>query len=163
MGPRILVIGYGNSLRGDDAFGPLVAQRLAEDASARDVDILVRHQLTPELAENIRDASLVIFIDASADGEVGEVVCRRLTPDPDASLSMAHHFAPGGLVHFVQVAYGRIPDAYVLSTRGSWFDFADAQVSPPVAAAVPLAIARIRELMAQHRALPACESETAAR
>jgi hydrogenase maturation protease len=163
MPPRVLVIGYGNSIRGDDAFGPVVAEQLDQALPPCDVDIFVRHQLTPELAENIRDASLVIFVDASADGTAGEVVCRRLAPDPQASLSMAHHFAPGGLLRCTELAFGHVPETYVLSTRGSCFEFADSELSPPVAAAVPRAIARIRELIARHLAVPACERAAVAR
>ena len=79
MHHKVLVIGYGNSIRGDDAFGPLVAERLEQTLQADRVEVLSRHLLTPELAADVRDASLVIFIDASSDGPVGQTVCRRIT------------------------------------------------------------------------------------
>ena len=147
MQHKVLVIGYGNSIRGDDAFGPVVADRLEESSQLPCVSILSRHLLTPELAENIRDARLVIFVDASADGAVGQVLCRRIYPDPGASMSMAHHLEPGGLLLWTQEAYQRSPEAYMVSTRGAAFEFADAELSPAVAAAVPVAVQQIRELI----------------
>jgi hydrogenase maturation protease len=58
-----LVIGYGNSLRGDDGVGPLVAEQVAE-WNLPDVRSLSVHQLTPELASEMALAKTVIFIDA---------------------------------------------------------------------------------------------------
>lgn len=147
MQRKVLIIGYGNSIRGDDAFGPIVADRLEQTLQLPSVSILGRHLLTPELAENIRDADLVIFVDASAEGAVGEVLCRKILPDPDASLSMAHHLEPGGLLLWTQQAYQRSPEAYLVSTRGAAFEFADAELSPAVTAAVPAAVQLIRDLI----------------
>jgi len=45
----ILLIGYGNELRGDDAIGPLVARALAE-LRLPGTQVLALTQLTPELA-----------------------------------------------------------------------------------------------------------------
>lgn len=149
----VLIIGYGNSIRGDDAFGRIVAERLEDDPPGAEIEILSRHLLTPELAEQVRDSSLVIFVDAAADGAVGQVRCRRIEPDPKASLSMAHHLEPGGLLLWTQQAYQVVPEAFVVSTRGVAFEFADAELSPPVAAAVPRAVAQIREIVARHRNL----------
>lgn len=59
-----LIIGYGNPLRGDDGLGWHVAQRLAAVLPQHRARIEVCHQLTPELAEPISRADLVIFIDA---------------------------------------------------------------------------------------------------
>jgi hydrogenase maturation protease len=62
---RALIIGYGCPLRGDDAFGWHAAHRLLKLAGNDSVQVLATHQLTPELAEPISHADLVIFIDAS--------------------------------------------------------------------------------------------------
>jgi Ni,Fe-hydrogenase maturation factor len=48
----ILVIGYGNELRGDDAIGQWVARAVAA------------HQLTPELAEDLAHTDYAVFVDA---------------------------------------------------------------------------------------------------
>ena len=56
----ILVIGYGNELRRDDGLGPRVAASLAGPG----VRALAVRQLTPELAEEVATARLVVFVDA---------------------------------------------------------------------------------------------------
>jgi hypothetical protein len=56
-----LVIGYGNSLRGDDSIGIKVAQMVA-DWHLPKVRSLSSHQLTPELAAELAQVDLTIFI-----------------------------------------------------------------------------------------------------
>ena len=66
--PSIVVIGYGNPLRGDDAIGWKAAEALRdvyEDDMA--VEVFASHQLNPEMAESVAEAGMVIFIDAVAD------------------------------------------------------------------------------------------------
>jgi Ni,Fe-hydrogenase maturation factor len=55
-----LVIGYGNSLRGDDSIGIKVAQIVA-DWHLPKVRSLSPHQLTPELAAELAQVDLAIF------------------------------------------------------------------------------------------------------
>ncbi|MGB7620863.1 MAG: hydrogenase maturation protease, partial [Terriglobia bacterium] len=59
---KILVIGYGNTLRGDDGAGPRVAEMIARRFPQ--VDSLVLHELQPELAEAVSGYEEVIFVDA---------------------------------------------------------------------------------------------------
>ena len=61
----VLVIGYGNPLRGDDGAGWKAAELLAEDPRLAGAVVLARHQLTPELADDVSRASLVVLVDAS--------------------------------------------------------------------------------------------------
>ena len=53
--PGLLVIGWGNPLRGDDAFGFLAAERLIP--LLPEAEVLAVHQLTPELMDSVRQAS----------------------------------------------------------------------------------------------------------
>ena len=80
MKERRLVIGYGNRLRGDDGVGWEVASRLAAAVPSEAAHILTVHQLTPELAEPVSEADLVIFIDASRVGEPGTWRCDHIKP-----------------------------------------------------------------------------------
>ena len=62
---RFLIIGYGSSLRGDDAAGRRVADRLAEIlADEPEVEILSLPQLAPETVLPVSKAEHVYFIDA---------------------------------------------------------------------------------------------------
>jgi hydrogenase maturation protease len=64
----VVVIGYGNTLRGDDGAGPAVAQAIA-DRALPGVRSLAVPQLTPELAEIVAEANLVVFVDAALMAE----------------------------------------------------------------------------------------------
>lgn len=57
-----LVIGIGNPLRGDDAVGAWLAERVVSTDAA--VRVLVVQQLTPELAQTLAASRRVLFIDA---------------------------------------------------------------------------------------------------
>jgi hydrogenase maturation protease len=76
----ILVIGCGNPLRSDDGVGRHAARQIAATVSPSDVTVLVRHQLTPDLAEPVYKARLVIFIDASCEDPPGKIRSRRIVP-----------------------------------------------------------------------------------
>jgi len=50
---RVLIVGYGNALRSDDALGPLIAARLVEDPRFGGATVVAAHQLTPEMAIDV--------------------------------------------------------------------------------------------------------------
>jgi hydrogenase maturation protease len=58
-----LVIGFGNTLRGDDGAGILAAEQLA--ARLPDLAVDTMQGLQPELAERLRGFGRVVFLDAS--------------------------------------------------------------------------------------------------
>ena len=68
---RTLIIGYGNPLRSDDAFGWHASRLLAQVLTGQDVDVITCHQLTPELAEQLSRCRRAVFIDADAAGQAG--------------------------------------------------------------------------------------------
>lgn len=138
--PRVLIIGYGNTLRGDDAFGPTVAELLLDRLHDPSVEILSLHQLTPELMEPLSRADLAIFIDAAASGEPGSLVERTI----EASFSgpaFTHHATPEALLAGARALYGRAPAAHMISAAGADFELG-ADLSPVVAGLVEDAVAR---------------------
>jgi hydrogenase maturation protease len=62
--PHVVVVGYGNPLRGDDGVGWRVAEAIAQ-RWADHVTIRVGQQLLPEWAADLADAQVVFIIDAS--------------------------------------------------------------------------------------------------
>jgi len=65
----LLVFGWGNVSRGDDALGPLFVQRLPEmlDAAQRDrVELLEDYQLQVEHTLDLADRERVLFVDAKS-------------------------------------------------------------------------------------------------
>ena len=66
-----LILCFGNPLRGDEAVGWRVAERLpGAEVGAR---VVACHALVPEFAPAIAAAEVVIFVDACAGGTPGEV------------------------------------------------------------------------------------------
>ena len=98
-----LVIGYGNTLRGDDGVG----QRVAEEIVLLElpaVQAIARHQLTPELAEPISKARAVIFVDAAVDVEGNAVRVTSVAPVAEQQV-LAHTTSPGGLLELARVVF----------------------------------------------------------
>jgi hydrogenase maturation protease len=121
FGLRVLVIGYGNTLRGDDGAGPYVARTLGE--LRPDFRVVEVQQLTPELAVDLAGVDLALFVDARAeDPERGVEVDAVAEPSGGAS---SHHVSPGTLVAMAQTLFGRAPRAYVVSLPAYSFDFSE--------------------------------------
>jgi hydrogenase maturation protease len=117
-----LIIGYGNPLRGDDAFGCRAAERIP--------GAIAVHQLTPELMDPISRADRVIFLDASAEGVPGEIRRRPVQPSAD-SRAFTHQATPESLLAGAQALYGRAPEALLITVTGASFDLSDT-LSPEV-------------------------------
>jgi len=150
---RVLIIGYGNPLRADDGVGWQAARRLAELRQDEFVETLALHQLTPELAEPISRADLVIFIDASHDGSPGSWKCERLVAGTTAGNSLAHHFTPASLLTYAQAIFQASPFALVISVAGASFAYHE-QLTPCVEKALPQVIEHVRAQIARLHSKP---------
>jgi hydrogenase maturation protease len=111
-----MVVGYGNSLRSDDGVGPAVAARLAGDPRLAGVIIRTEHQLTPELAADASQASLLVLVDAGTDEAPGEVSVRRLEPSlVEGGTAWTHHLDPSALVGLARALWGSAPPVILVS------------------------------------------------
>ena len=107
----VLVIGYGNTLRGDDGVGYRIAETVAAWGLAG-VRSLPCHQLTPELAIDIAQSQRVLFVDAL-------VVSPMSTPIPcleqlliDVQVQTSGHSSnPRSLLAIAQALYQKTPQA----------------------------------------------------
>lgn len=118
---RVMVIGFGNPLRGDDGVGWVAAQQLAERVDAEHVVALAVHQLTPELAEPISGVELVIFVDASEKSDPGKLDAEWIEPVDAAGSATTHHFTPARLLGLARQLYGRSPRAELFTIGGADF------------------------------------------
>jgi len=109
---RPLIIGFGNPLREDDALGWRAAELLERREGAR-IDVLKCHQLTPELADLVSRASLVIFLDASVSEEPGAILTRPVEKSVPAAWS--HQLSPAQLIGFTEQVTGPAPPAYLIT------------------------------------------------
>ena len=141
---RLLIIGYGNRLRGDDAVGYLVAERLQGLSPPAGVKVLALHQLTPELAEGISQAGQVIFIDAAATGIPGEILERSVTPRVQVG-GYTHHSTPEGLLAAAADLYGRAPQATLYAIPSQSFELSE-ELTLPVQNALEQLVTRLVKL-----------------
>ena len=145
----ILVIGYGNELRGDDAIGLRVAE--AVDAwQLPNVRALAVPQLTPELSEDIAAARQVVFVDATSEPSIHEVQVRPLEAravEPGGS----HRSDPAGLLALAQAVFGHAPPAWLIAVPAADFAFG-APLSPLAQRGVEAALSRLRQFCAERAA-----------
>lgn len=148
---RAVVIGYGSPIRGDDALGPLLADRLEAQGVPAGVQVVSRHVLTAELVPAIAAADLVIFLDAAVDGAPGQIREMPLRPDAGAVSTMAHFLDPRELLAWAEVLYRSRPEAWLVSVAGASFDYGLYDLSPAVARAIDPMLERVRRLLAGER------------
>ncbi len=111
--PGVLVIGYGSTLRGDDAVGVRVAEAL-EALDPEGVDVIVCHQLTPELSDPISRAARVIFVDAAIDLPDENVRVSRIEPEGEHQV-MVHTASPQGLLQMAKSIFLAEPEAWLVA------------------------------------------------
>jgi hydrogenase maturation protease len=147
---RVLVIGIGNPLRGDDGFGWAVIDHLSQTAQSDTVTLCAVHQLTPELAESLCNASLAIFVDASVEGTPGDLRSYPITPSETLSSVGSHHYDPSELLTLTKTFYDYCPPAIAIAATAIDFPLSET-LSPTLAAQVPVACEMIQELISKSK------------
>lgn len=124
--PAILIFGYGNPSRGDDALGPLLIDRLEQSltpqlqTAAGGIECLTDFQLQIEHALDLVGRRLVLFVDAHVDCPPPWQFT-ALQPETGMSYS-THAISPASVLR----VYGDIhdeapPPAFMLAISGSRF------------------------------------------
>lgn len=127
--PRpILIFGYGNPSRGDDAIGPELIERLREAMKGAPlverVDLLTDFQLQIEHILDLAGREQVIFVDAALS-LAEPFQFKVLVPDELISYT-THAMHPASIIklyadHFSQAA----PPCHMLSIRGHQFELGE--------------------------------------
>lgn len=137
-----LVIGYGNTLRGDDGVGPRVAEAIGK-LNLSGVRTIVCQQLSPECADPVSRARTVVFVDAAVDAP-REVQFRKLEPGESAQL-MAHAADPRTLLALARDVFGHAPQAWWLTIPTVKLDFSET-LTPEAQRGFAEAVKKIHEL-----------------
>lgn len=123
MTAPILVIGYGNPSRGDDALGPLLLDALVDRASPG-LELITDFQLQIEHVLDIEGRERVVFVDATQAGEEAfrfSPVGAQADPTP-----YTHALSPGGLLAVYRRHFGTdAPPCMLLAIRGYAFALGD--------------------------------------
>ncbi len=145
---KILIIGWGNPLRGDDGVGWRAAELLAGRLQGHDVTVRVSHQLMPEFAEDIGRSEFVVFIDAACDNSPGEIRLQKVEPDRAPSAAFSHQLSPPALLGMAERLYGSRAEACFFSVGARSFEFGE-QLSPEVESALPGLLEEVEKLCGQ--------------
>lgn len=140
----ILIVGYGNKLRSDDSLGPRVVEDIAT-ANYPGVRVRSVSQLVPELAAEVVEARIVIFVDALADPSRAAV---ELAPVGAEEITdwCTHSTDPRTLLALTRAVYRRAPEAWWLMVPGRNFDVGEG-LSSVAEENLRQAIARLKKLI----------------
>jgi hydrogenase maturation protease len=120
---EIVIIGYGSTLRGDDAVGRRVVETIA-DRSLPNVSTFSVTQLLPELAAQIAKAQAVIFVDASGDSQLRDVDVREIVNAPGV-LCATHISSLRDVLSLASACYERTPPAWLIAVPSTAFEMTD--------------------------------------
>ena len=125
----LLVLAWGNPSRGDDALGPLLAERLLAQAETASwtgrVEVLTDFQLQVEHALDLVGRERILFVDAAL-GLAEPFTVRPLEPARGGGLG-SHALAPEAVLQVYQDLHGQTPPpATLLAIRASAFELGTA-------------------------------------
>lgn len=139
-----LLIGIGNVLRADDGAGYRLAERLLEP-QPQGWEVLPCHQLTPELASAVAQASRVLFVDAcmelASDGRRHGLHPLQAATSASGRNAISHGLRPEQLLSLSQQLYGHCPPASLLLLPGRCWGHSDqlsAETAQALAEALPI-------------------------
>jgi len=113
------VIGYGSSIRGEDAFGLDVIKEL-QNSPLKDTKLISAHQLTPEIVLELQEADEIIFIDSCHDEKNPYTLACSLIEE--SSLNLSHHISPKTIIYMLKSLYAKNPDFYIYSMMSNNYE-----------------------------------------
>ena len=147
---KVLIVGIGNPLRGDDGLAWHATQLLERELRGQDVEIFTCHQLTPDLAEAASRSGLLVLIDACAEGEPGSLTVQQADLPLPSSSTFTHDFSLSTLLNTSQSLYGRSPRATIFTIAAECFPYGS-ELSPRVSAAIPALVDQVRKLVSGYQ------------
>ncbi|MDJ0844549.1 hydrogenase maturation protease [Crocosphaera sp.] len=143
---KTLIIGYGNTLRGDDGVGYKIAE-IIEQWNVNNITSLAVHQLTPDLAEKLSQVDTVIFIDAVPITDINTAKLEiKIIYTNQKSNNLAHHNNPEQLLSLTQAIYQKIPQAYWILVPAINFNFSE-ELSPITQKYARLTLVKIEKFL----------------
>ena len=125
MDKPVLLFGYGNLSRGDDALGPLLLEYVEDTVNLDSIEILTDFQLQIEHALDLENRELVLFVDASVSC-VNAFDFSVLEPARDKSYT-THAMSPAAVLDVYQeIKKQTPPPCFLLSIKGETFELGEA-------------------------------------
>ncbi|MDH3354895.1 MAG: hydrogenase maturation protease [Chromatiales bacterium] len=120
--PPVLIFGYGNPSRGDDALGPLMLEQID---SQPEIELLTDFQLQVEHSLDMVGRELILFIDAS-ESCPEPFQFRQLDCENHQSVSpgyTTHTLTPTELIAaYRSVHHHAPPPSFLLTIRGEQYE-----------------------------------------
>lgn len=124
-----LVIGCGNTLRGDDGLGPHITENLRHMPELCDVDVRIMTvpQLDLILVSPIHQTDVLIFVDARIDESEEFVKIEKVEPStkPQTLQHTFHTITISALLRIAIDLYGAAPLCYAVMPKGYDFSLGD--------------------------------------
>ena len=125
----VLLFGYGNLSRGDDALGPLLLEYVESHCDLEDIEILSDFQLQIEHALDLENRSLVLFVDASVSC-ASAFDFTRLEPARDKSYT-THAMTPAAVLDVYQsIKKQTPPPCFLLSIKAEKLELGEGLSMP---------------------------------
>ena len=121
---KVLIYGYGNPGRQDDALGIVMADRIRawiEEHVHNSLEVDQNYQLNIEDADKIRDYDLVVFVDASVK-DIQDFELEEVTPTLTTEFSM-HSVSPAFVLGLCNEISDTCPKVFQLHIKGYEFEF----------------------------------------
>ena len=118
--PALTVFAWGNTARGDDGIGPILAERLRlQDLPG--LRVIEDHQLNIEHVTDLENCDAALFIDASTAIDEGYRL-QRIGPSSEGNFS-THAISPQSLLNvFEQTMKKSAPDSWLLHVAAREFE-----------------------------------------
>lgn len=114
-----VIIGFGNSLRGEDAFGIDVITGL-EKVDLSNTKLISTFQLTPELVLELTQFDEIVFVDACYSSRDHYSLACSIVKHNNTNLS--HHISIQMIISMLNNLYNKYPTYRVYSMITSSFD-----------------------------------------
>ena len=115
---KVLVFGYGNPAREDDGLGPAAVEAI-EKFDIEGITVDSDYQLTVETSAAVAEHDVVIFIDASIDGEKPFYFSKATAKSMEGFST--HHIEPERVMGLAKELFNAGTEAYILGILGYSF------------------------------------------
>ncbi len=135
-----LIIGVGNTIRGDDGIGPYICSCI-EALQLEGIKTRITQQLQTDMVDELLAYNQIIITDAAIHSEDILFYAADTNTSPTAT---SHYSNPAMLVALAQQLYNKKLPVMVCSVKGEVFEMSD-QLSPAAKARADEAIVMITE------------------
>lgn len=122
---RVLIYGYGNPGRQDDALGNEMVDKIQNWIDKHELTCMTtdsNYQLNIEDAEKISNWEIVVFVDASKE-DIHEYKLYEIEPEDTKVEFTMHSISPAYVLHLSKKLFNKEPQTFILGIKGYEWEF----------------------------------------